>query len=93
VVIVWFLNGGRPPTAPPAAVQVSLEGVDLGTVTPGDELRAYRFDLPAALAARAAVQPDPLRLRLEVPVWNPREVLGTPDSRDLGVMVTRVQVQ
>jgi hypothetical protein len=92
-VIVWMSRGGRPASAPPGEVRVSIDGVELGTVTPADGIQPYGFALPPAIAEQAAAQPDPLRLRLEVPVWNPRELLGAPDSRDLGVIVTRVQVQ
>ena len=33
------------------------------------------------------------RLKLAVTVWKPRDVLGTPDDRQLGVMVDRVEVR
>lgn len=92
-VVVWMSSGGRPAPAPPGEVRVSIDGVELGAVTPADEVRPYRFDLPPELAGQAGTRPDPLSLRLEVSVWNPRGLLGAPDSRDLGVIVTRVQVQ
>jgi hypothetical protein len=56
-------------------------------------MRAYTFRIPPDLAARAASVPDPVRLRLQVPTWNPAQQLGVNDSRDLGVMVTRVEVE
>ena len=53
----------------------------------------YVFRIPADIASRAARDPDPVRLRLQVPTWNPAQLLGVNDSRDLGVMVTRVEVE
>ena len=32
-------------------------------------------------------------ISLLTPVWNPHEVIGSGDDRDLGVMVDRVQVR
>jgi hypothetical protein len=53
----------------------------------------YTFPLPAEIAQAAAASSDPVRLSLRVPTWNPAEMgLGT-DRRDLGVQLTRVQVQ
>jgi len=92
-VTLWMSNGGRPSTAQRAVVQVMLDGVALGAAEVVDELQPYRFTIPAEVAGRVSGQDDPVRLRLVVPVWNPLDVLGAPDSRDLGVMVTRVQVQ
>jgi hypothetical protein len=43
--------------------------------------------------ARLAAMADPVRLRLRVPTWNPATLLGANDTRDLGVIVTRVQVE
>jgi hypothetical protein len=92
-VTVWMSTGGRPPTDAPARVEVSLEERVLGTVTPVDEVRPYTFEIPAAAAASAAAQDDPIRLRVRVPTWNPARTLGAADSRDLGVIVTRVEVR
>jgi hypothetical protein len=92
-VVVWMSTGGRPPTVAPADVTVSLEDRVLGIVTPVDEVRPYRFALPPDLAARGEASADPLRLRLEVAQWNPARDLGVSDDRNLGVMVTRVEVR
>jgi hypothetical protein len=32
-------------------------------------------------------------LRLVTPQWNPARVLGSPDDRDLGVMLDRVTIK
>lgn len=92
-VTIWMSNGGRPAAAPPADVEVSLHNQVLGAVRIGDGFRPYTFPIPAELAARAAGVGDPVELRLVTPTWNPVRVLGTPDDRELGVMVDRVQVR
>ena len=92
-LVVWMSSGGRPPQAPPATVTISVLDREIGTVTVPDELKPYRFALPPDVVARAVQSGDPLRVTIDVPTWNPNTVLKMPDTRDLGVMVTRVQVQ
>ena len=90
-VTVWMNDGGRPPSVAPAQVAVHLEDILLGTATVSTGFKAYSFSIPADLAARAAPA-DPPRLKLVSNLWNPHRALGTGDTRDLGVMVDRVQV-
>jgi hypothetical protein len=90
---IWMSNGGRPRNAPPATVEVSLDNQLLGNATPVDPLRPYSFALPADLVQRIAAADDPARLSLRVPTWNPGDLLHVDDTRDLGVIVTRVQVR
>ena len=90
---IWMSNGGRPRAAAPATVEVAFGEQVVGTATPDDGMRPYVFRIPADVAARAAGDLDPVRLRLQVPTWNPAQLLGVNDSRDLGVMVTRVEVE
>jgi hypothetical protein len=92
-VTIWMSNGGRPRTALPATVEVAFGERVIGTATPADDMRPYAFSIPADVAASAAALPDPVRLRLQVSTWNPAQLLGVSDSRDLGVMVTRVEVE
>ncbi|MEO8069774.1 MAG: glycosyltransferase family 39 protein [Acidobacteriota bacterium] len=93
-VTIWMSNGGRPAAkAPPARVEVSLAERVLGTATPIDAVRPYTFAIPADVAAAAAASQDPVRLQLRVPTWNPAALIGGNDTRDLGVMVTRVQTR
>jgi hypothetical protein len=92
-ITIWMDNGGRPPNAAPAAAEVAVDNVAIGTATVAGGLRAYTFSLPADLAARAAASDDPVRLRLRVPPWVPSVALGGTDTRELGVIVTRVEVQ
>lgn len=92
-VTLWMNNGGRPAAAPPATVQVHLHGQLLGTIRVEDGFRPYSLNIPADLAARAAALGDPVELKLVTTTWNPQKVIGSPDSRDLGVMVDRVAVR
>ncbi len=92
-VTVTMSNGGRPAGPAPAVVEVYLHGQLLGRAAPTAEFESYRFAIPPALAARAAAYPDPVELKLVTATWNPHEVLGGPDDRDLGVMVDRVTVK
>lgn len=92
-VIVSMSTGGRPASADPAVVEVALDDEIIGTATPDGTMRPYTFDIPPALAARLGATTAPARLRLRVPTWVPAAAFGGNDTRDLGVIVTRVQVQ
>jgi hypothetical protein len=92
-VTIWMSNGGRPAAAPPADVEVALEDRVLGTVRVDGEMRPYRFAIAPGLAASVSNGLDPVRLRLRTPTWQPSAILGGPDGRDLGVVVTRVQTR
>jgi hypothetical protein len=92
-VVVWMSSGGRPARAPAPAVEVALDDRVLGTATPDDAVRPYRFPVPPDLVARLAASPDAARLRLRVPTWNPAAIIGGSDTRDLGVIVTRVETR
>jgi hypothetical protein len=92
-VTLWMSDGGRPPSVVPADVRVYLQGQLLGTARVRGGFQPYRFAIPPDLAALAAGTGDPVELRLVTPTWKPRSVLGTPDDRDVGVMVDRVAVK
>ena len=85
-------SGGRPASVAAPIVEVALDDEVIGTATPIDEVRPYTLAIPPALAARLAAKTESVRLRLRVPTWNPGAVLGVNDTRDLGVIVTRVEV-
>jgi hypothetical protein len=90
---VWLSSGGRPAKAPPPVVEVWIGNHPLGTATPDDSFKPYRFAIPQAIAQDASETPDPVRLMIRVVPWVPRDLLGGTDTRDLGVMVSRIQVQ
>ncbi|MCL4847084.1 MAG: glycosyltransferase family 39 protein [Acidobacteria bacterium] len=93
MLTLWMVDGGRPPTAPPAEVEIALDERVLGRVVVDGTLRPYTFGIPADVAAAAAASDDPARLRISVPIWTPRAHLGTPDDRDLGVRLQRVEAR
>ncbi len=90
---VWMNAGGRPPSAPAPVVEVALDDQPLGTVTVTGTTEAFSFALPDDLAAALAADGGPVRVRLRVPTWNPAAAFGVPDTRDLGVMVSRAVLQ
>jgi hypothetical protein len=91
---IWMSDGGRPAAAPPPAVTVLMNDRDLGTVrVASGDFKEYDIAIPADVAAAAAATGEPVRLTLRTPTWNPRRILGTPDDRELGVMVDRVAVR
>jgi len=92
-LVVWMSSGGRPPQAPVPIVQFALDDQEIGQATPVDDLRPYVLPLPSGLAAQLAAKADSTRLRLRVPTWSPGALLGVNDTRELGVIVTRVQVR
>ena len=92
-VVVWMVHGGRPAGSPEAVVEAAIGEVVLGTARVDREIAPHVFRLPAALAEQIASLDDPVRLRLRVATWNPASQAGGSDTRDLGVMVTRVQVR
>jgi hypothetical protein len=92
-VTLWMANGNRPRGAGPAVVRIALMEEEIGEVEVGPEERPYAFALPMQLVGRADERDEPMRLRLSASTWNPRHSLAVPDERDLGVMVTRVEVR
>jgi hypothetical protein len=92
-LVIWMENGGRPPQATPATVEVFFGTTSLGKVAVGREQQPYIFEIPPALAAEAAASVDSATVRLISTTWNPRALTGADDNRDLGVMVDRVEVR
>jgi hypothetical protein len=77
----------RRPSSSPGRVSVSVSGRPLGEFVAGPDWSEHVFALPSPLP------PGPPVLRLDVPAWRPANVLpGSPDTRDLGVMVDRIRV-
>jgi hypothetical protein len=92
-VTLWMNDGGRPRSVAPAEVSVFLHNQLLGSIRVRSGFAPYTLPIPTDLARRAADFGDPVELRFVTATWNPHEVLGTPDDRDLGVMVDRVAVK
>ncbi len=92
-VVLTMHDGGRPANATPARVQVFFDNVDLGTIDVKNGFQSYRLAIPADAAARAAATDAPAELKLISTTWNPHTLIGAPDTRDLGVMLSRVEVR
>ena len=92
-VTLELADGGRPPAASPARVDVFLHGQQLGSIVVAGGFRPYTLPIPPDLAARAAAIEDPVELRLISTTWQPSSILGSPDERQLGVMVDRVTIK
>lgn len=90
---LWMGDGGRPPAAPPADVTAAIGDRVLGTVHVSGNVREYEVAIPQDLASRLAATREPVRVTLRTRTWKPLEILGTPDDRDLGVMLDRVAVR
>jgi hypothetical protein len=86
-------DGGRPPAAAPADVTVLINARVIGTARVASGFKEYVIPIPADVAAAAAATGEPVRITLRTATWNPREILGTSDDRELGVMVDRVAVR
>lgn len=90
---LWMSDGRRPAALPRAIVEVALDDQVIGSATVGPDVQEYTFAVPPSVAAAAATRDDPARLRLRTNTWRPRAAIGVPDDRDLGVMLSRVEVR
>ena len=91
-LVLWMEDGGRPPNAVPAQIEVLIGASSLGRVRVGSTRQPYSFLIPETLAAQAAASLDATTVRLVSTTWNPRALTGADDDRDLGVMVDRVEL-
>ncbi|MEO6212993.1 MAG: glycosyltransferase family 39 protein [Vicinamibacterales bacterium] len=92
-LVLSMADGGRSPAAPPARVDVFLHNQQLGSVVVSGGFRGYAFSIPPDLALRAEAANDPVELKLVSVTWNPAVVAGSPDDRDLGVMLDRATIR
>ena len=85
-------DGGRPDAAPPAVMDVFLGEVALGTITVKGGFTEYRLAVPPE-AIKAAMAASGRQLRLVSTVWRPSGFSASTDTRELGVMVDRVEIR
>jgi hypothetical protein len=87
-------DGGRPESAPPAVVDVYVADAaePLGRITVKGSFAEYRLPIPPE-ALKAAMAASGRQLRLVSSVWKPSEFSNSTDTRDLGVMVDRVEIR
>jgi hypothetical protein len=87
-LVLWMQNGGRAPKARPARVEAFIGERSIGTAVVGPALQPYSFAI-----ATQALTGDSTTIRLVTDTWNPREMMGVADDRDLGVIVDRLEVR
>jgi hypothetical protein len=92
-IVLSMSDGGRPPAVDRADVTVALDNEVLGTVRVDTGFKPYAVPIPQALAERLSGLGRSIELTITTTVWKPEAVLGTPDDRELGVMVDRVTVK
>ena len=85
-------NGGRPDGAPPATLDVFFNEIPLGRITVDFGFKTYRLAIPAEAVKLAAGSADPAQLKLISSVWSPSDFGGGSDTRQLGVMIDRVEI-
>ncbi|MDP6579011.1 MAG: glycosyltransferase family 39 protein [Vicinamibacterales bacterium] len=90
---IWMDDAGRPDNVIPARVAVYVDEILLGDVRVTTGFQPYAFTIPPDLAASLAERQDTTELTLLSTTWNPGEILGGDDDRDLGVRVDRVEIQ
>ncbi len=92
-VMLVMHDGGRPAAAGPAEIDVFFNETLLGRIAVKPGFQTYHLVIPAEAARLAATMNDPTQLRLvSTSTWKPAAFLGGTDTRDLGVMVDRVEV-
>ena len=92
-IVLSMSDGGRPPAVDRADVTVALDNEVLGTVRVDTGFKPYALPIPPALAQRLSRADRAIELTISTSAWTPEIVLGTPDDRELGVMVDRVTVK
>ena len=91
---LWVSKGGRPAGAGEAKMTVRLGGRLLGSVvldTP--EFRPYTFAILPGAVDPSVTGDGLLTLTIETPTWSPRREDGGPDARELGILVSRVELR
>jgi hypothetical protein len=85
-------DGGRPPGAPPATVQVFVNGTALGTVNVTFGFKSYRLAIPPEAMRGVGEAVAPVQIRLLSSTWSPSDFAPGTDTRQLGVMLDRVEI-
>jgi len=85
-------DGGRPAGATPATIQVFFNGTSLGTVNVSFGFKSYRLAIPADAMRGVADADAPAQIRLLSSTWAPSDFTPGGDTRQLGVMIDRVEI-
>ena len=91
---LWMGKGVRPPGAIEARVSVYVEGQLAGTAdVTSPEPEPFAFSLPSDAAGRASRRDGFVVVRIETPTWNPARTIRSQDDRELGVILTAVELR
>ncbi len=91
---LWASDGGRPVNAAPAHVEVYANDRLLGAASVSSgPFTPYTFPIPAGVMAPSSDADSAVTVRLVSNTWKPRDFNGGSDDRDLGVMISRVEVR
>jgi hypothetical protein len=91
---LWASDGGRPKNAAAARVVVYVNDRMLGVAeVSGGDFTPYAFPIPAGVMTQSTGPDAAVTVRLVTNTWKPKDVFGGSDDRDLGVMVSRVEVR
>jgi hypothetical protein len=90
---LWLNDGGRPASLGAAHILVYMDDELIGETDVARGFQPYSFDIPKGIVDAASVRDEPVLMRIESNVWNPRVALGVNDDRDVGVMVDRVEAR
>ena len=87
-------DGGRPARAGPAVARLFLNEHPLGAVpVTTSTFERYTVTIPPDLARDVAARETASILRIESTPWVPRDVIGSRDARELGVVLARVELR
>lgn len=87
-------DGTRPARAGPAEARLFLNERPLGTVVvTTSTFERYTVPIPSDLARDMAARETASLLRIESTPWVPRDVTDSPDARELGVVLARVELR
>ena len=87
-------DGGRPARAGPAVARLFLDERPLGAVpVTTSTFERYTVTIPPDLARDAAAREAASVLRIESTPWVPRDVIGSRDARELGVVLARMELR
>jgi hypothetical protein len=91
---LWMGKGVRPLGAIEARVSVYVEGQLAGTAdVTSPEPEPFAFSLPSDAAGRASRRDGFVVVRIETPTWNPARTIRSQDDRELGVILTAVELR
>jgi len=90
--IVVRVAGPKEPQAPLHSLDVSLDGLPLGKITPTREFADYELEIPAALRDRP--QATYAILTLDAQIWRPsNSIPEATDVRELGLRIDTITIR